>query len=147
MASISVVAVIRRRKEIVYQALKDIEKFPSFMKGVKEIWIRNSNGNRMTSLWKIDVDGTPIEWAQETILDDLEKKSVRFKMIEGDYDKYEGEWLLEEKEGGITRVELHAVFDWGVPGLERFVGKVLEEKARLSLKGMLFAIRKELHRR
>ena len=146
MVNINVAALIRKKKETVYQALKEIEKFPSFLKDVKEIVIRSSNGRKIISDWKIDIDGTPIEWHQEMILDDLHQSAIFFRMIEGDYERYEGRWLLQEKADGVTRVELQAEFDWGVPGLERFVGKILEDKAIKSLKGMLYSLRKELHR-
>lgn len=147
MAYLSFAVIIWKKKEIVYEALKATEKFPSFLKDVKKISIISGNGNKAVSDWAVDIDGTPIRWRQETIFDDNNQKVIRFKMIDGDYEKYEGEWLLEEVSEGRTRVELRAEFKWGVPGLERFVGDILEEKALVSLKGMLFALRKELQRR
>ncbi|MBI3616509.1 MAG: SRPBCC family protein [Candidatus Omnitrophica bacterium] len=144
MPFIRVATTIRREKGVVYQTLKQLDKFPSFLKDVKEVRIRSSDGNKIVSNWKVDIDGTPIEWTQENILD---RDKVHFRMIEGDYERYEGIWTLEENESGTTRVELHAEFKWGVPGLERFVGSTLEKLAVRSLKGMLWAIRRELQRK
>lgn len=144
---ITVTTLIRKNRQTVYQALRDIERFPSFLKDVKQIVLRSSNGNKIVTDWKVDIDGTPIQWSQETLLDDRNQRVIHFKMLEGDYDQYEGTWLLEEIDKNATRVKVCVHFNWGVPGLERFIGKTFEEKARATLKGMLFALRKELERK
>ena len=144
MPSVKVATTIRREKDAVYQALKKLDDFPSFLKDVREIKIRSSNENKIISDWKVDIDGTPIEWTQETTFD---KDEIRFRMLEGDYEKYEGSWLLRESGCGTTRVELQAEFKWGVPGLERFVGPTLEKQAIRSLRGMLLAVRRKLQKK
>ena len=147
MVKVNISAVIRRKKDLVYQALKELDRFPAFLRDVKEIFIRSLNGNLIISDWKVDIDGTPIEWRQETLLDEESHRIIAFRMIEGDYERYEGKWVLEEQGDETTRVDLHVEFDWGLPVAERFVGGVLEEKARRSVRGMFFALRKELHRK
>lgn len=145
MTSVKVTALIRRRKELVYRTLREMERFPVFLRDVKKISIERSDGNRVISDWKIDIEGTPVEWRQETLFNDATQDAIMFRMLEGDYERYEGRWALEEVTDNVTRVKLEAQFQWGVPGLERYVNNVLEEKAGNSLKGMLFAIRRELH--
>lgn len=147
MAKVCVSAIIRTNKEMVYRALRNIEGFPHFLKDLRALSIVASGNGKVISDWKVDIEGTPIEWRQETIFDEANHNRILFRMIEGDYEKYEGQWNLKELSEGITLVELHAEFKWGVPGLERFVGDILEQKACRSLKGMLYALRRKLQRR
>lgn len=147
MLEVRETAVIHRDRQTVYQALREMEHFPSFLKDVKEIFIRGAEDNKVVSDWKVDIDGTPIEWRQETLFDDTNHEIIRFRMLEGDYEKYEGEWLLEPQGAHATKVNIRAIFEWGVPGLERFVGHIFDDKARTSLRRMLYAIRRELHQR
>ena len=55
-----------------------------------------------------------------------------------------GIWKLEGSNNGKTNVFISADFDWGIPKLEKFIGHILEKKARRSLRGMLNAITKKL---
>ena len=146
MAKVYVKIVIRKKKDEVYKVLLGMERYSEFLRDVKHISILTSAEDLIISEWKIDVDGTPIEWIQETTWDRTSQKWISFRMVQGDYQRYEGKWLLEEVGDGKTRVTLSAEFEWGVPGLERFVGSILEQKASDSLRGMLVAIRRELHR-
>ena len=93
MVKVNISAVIRRKKDLVYQALKELDRFPAFLRDVKEIFIRSLNGNLIISDWKVDIDGTPIEWRQETLLDEESHRIIAFRMIEGDYERYEGKWV------------------------------------------------------
>jgi ribosome-associated toxin RatA of RatAB toxin-antitoxin module len=146
MTSVKAAAVIRRRKEQVYRVLREMDRFPSFLRDVKEISVKQSDSNRVISDWKIDIEGTPVEWRQETVFDEATQDTITFRMLEGDYERFEGKWELEKVSDDVTRVKLQAQFQWGVPGLERYVSNVLEEKASDSMKGMLFSIRRELHK-
>ena len=146
MAEVRVSAIIRRSKGLVRETLMRVDEFPKFLKDLRAVSIVTSDGGKIISDWKIDIEGTPIEWRQESAFDERDRDAIVFKMIEGDYEEYEGRWYLKELSKDATLVELYAEFKWGVPGLERFVGDILQEKACRSLKGMLYALRKRLHK-
>lgn len=142
MPHIEVTKVILADKKRVYAVIKDMESFPEFMRDVKKVKVVEKQGSRVVTEWQTDIDGAPVEWVEEDIFDD-EKMSCTFKAIEGDY-KYEGQWELNEDVAGKTRVSVVANFDWEVPTLEKFIGHILEKKARNSLKSMLNAIQKKI---
>lgn len=142
MPIIEVSTTVKADKGRVYEIIKAMEHFPEFMRNVKQVKVLERKDNRIVTEWKTDIDGAPVEWVEEDIFDD-EKMSCSFKAIEGDY-KYEGKWKLDEDGTGKTRVSILADLDWEVPTLGKFIGHILEKKARNSLKSMLNAITKKL---
>lgn len=144
MPTIKVSTIIKRNKQRVYNLLKDIHRFPTFMRNIKKLDIIERDKNKLISSWEVEIDGVNILWKEEDNFNDKEM-SLKFKMIEGDYKSYKGEWQLEDMPKG-TKVSILADFDWGMPVFEKLVGDILEKKARKALRGMLHAITKELEK-
>lgn len=142
MPRIEVSKIICADKKRIYEVIKNMEYFPEFMRDVKKVRVIERKGSRVVAEWKTDIDGAPVEWVEEDVFND-EKMTFRFKAIDGDY-KYEGFWRLHEDGAGKTKVLITANFDWEVPTLEKFVGHILEKKARNSLRSMLNAIQKKI---
>lgn len=143
MPKIEVSTIVRKKnKQEVYDLLKNMHKFPCFMRYVKKLKIIEKTDNRFVSSWNIEIDGASIFWKEEDIFNDREM-NLKFKMIEGDYSNYAGEWILDEMPFG-TKITLSVSFDWGIPAFEMFVGNILQRKAAKSLKGMLTAIKQKL---
>lgn len=143
MPKVEVSTIVRRKdKQAVYDLLKNMHEFPSFMRDVKNLKINEKEGNRFVSSWNAEIDGAAIYWKEEDLFNDKEM-SLKFKMLEGDYTNYTGKWVLDETPHG-TKITVSADFDWGIPAFEKFVGNILVRKARKSLKGMLNAIKHKL---
>ena len=66
-------------------------------------------------------------------------------MLEGDYNKYEGEWKLLSLLNG-TKLILSVDIDWGAPALVGFpeVKNILMRKTKKALKSMLMAIKRKI---
>lgn len=144
MVNIEVFTIVKSTRQVVYALLKDLHKFPSFMQNVSSVDVVEMNNEGMTTSWKIKIDGADIFWTEKDVFDD-KNLCLRFKMLEGDYNDYEGEWRLEQAPSG-TKIVLRARFDWGLPALEKLAGKTLEDKARRSLRGMLHAIKNKIEK-
>ena len=141
MPKIEVSTIVRKSPSLVYKILKDMEKFPQFMSDVKQVKIfKKISNNTLLTEWKIDIDGTPVEWKEEDVFDDKMKK-INFRMKEGSFKKYEGSWELRPVSNG-TKIQLHTLLEWGVPNMEKHIGHVLEKKACRSIGSMLWLIRK-----
>ena len=140
MPRIIVERIIPFKKEKVYEILKKVEDFPTFMKSIRSLKVVDRSDNRLVTSWQVDIDGALIIWEEEDIFDD-NNFSLRFNMLKGDYGSYSGEWKLEDSGANRTKVKLIADFDWGLPAFEQLVGKILEKKAKSSLNGMLRALR------
>lgn len=134
--------IIKKPREEVFKLLKDMEHFSEFMRDVKSLKILEQNENKLITQWQIEIEKTAINWKEEDIFDD-KAYTLKFRMLEGDYEEYQGTWQLLPH-FGATLLKISAVFDWGIPVLEMFVGDVLEKKAQLAFKGMLKSIKKRL---
>ena len=142
MPRIEVSVNIKRPKREVYKVIRDMEKFPNFMRDVKSLRIvKRVSDEHFITLWEIEIDGAPVNWKEEVFFDGS-GSLVKFSMMEGSYKKYHGAWLLEDSRYG-TKLTMRVELDWGIPILEKYVGKALETKARRGLLGMIQAIKKE----
>lgn len=134
--------IVKQPKETVYNLLKNMERFPEFMENVKQVTLLEGRGDRTITEWEIDLDSIAIIWKQENIFDDRQM-SIRFKMLEGDFGRYEGEWNLFGLLTG-TEIQLTIVVDWGAPALARYIEDVLKKKTQDTLEGMLNGIKRKL---
>ncbi len=142
MVTVDLSVVITQDKKKVYEFLKNIEGFPKFMKDIKKLEVIERKNNSLITSWEVSIDGVEIFWKEENIFDD-DKMVMYFRMLEGDYEIYEGIWKLEKTQKG-TRLSVQTNFDWGLASFEKFVGHILRRKARKSLKGMLLGIKNKL---
>ena len=145
MARIRVCVNIKKPQEEVYGAIKKMEDFPGFMGNVKSIKIiKHLEDNKVVTAWEADIEGVLLCWKEEDCFDDLNHE-IKFSMVEGNYKGYRGRWLIESAEGG-SKLTLEADFDWGIPMLEKYVGKVLVDKARHGLLGMAQAVKSKMEK-
>jgi len=130
---------IEQEPEKVYQLLKKLEDFPRFMPEVKSIKLLEQKGNTSLTEWQTEVDGITIIWKEEEIYDDPNLE-VKYRLIEGDLDKFEGSWRLLPIPGG-TKAVLGVDYDFGVPALADLMGPVLELKVKENSQAMLRALK------
>ena len=140
MPRITVSLLVNADSNKVFKTINNIDKYPDYMKYVKLVKIKENRGDRIVSKWTLDMDGTPIKWIEEDIINQS-AKTMSFKSLKGDYG-YEGMWQVVDLKNGHSKVIIDALFDWGVPNFEHHFGKVYERKARLALTGMLKAIKR-----
>lgn len=141
MTTIELSVTVNQAKEQVYNILKNIEQFPSFMRDVRKIETIESKPSGLVTLWEVNIDGAMVTWKEEDIFDD-EATSVKFKMLEGDYIVYTGTWDIKSL-SHKTKINLFVNIDWGVPAFVKFpeVKNILLRKTKKSLKSMLIAIK------
>jgi ribosome-associated toxin RatA of RatAB toxin-antitoxin module len=126
----------------VYRIAKDMEKFPEYMKDVEEVNVLERNTSWTITEWVTNIDGTPIIWTEEDQFDD-ENLGITYRMIEGDLDKFEGEWKFMPKDGGC-KVVLGVDYDFGMPSLTELIGPTLKEKIKENSEMMLEGMRKNI---
>ncbi len=119
----------------VFEIAKDMEKFPQYMKDVEEVNVLEKNGTSQISEWVSNIEGTPLIWTEEDNFDH-EQLKIAYRMIEGDLDKFEGEWIFTPENKGC-RVVLGVDYDFGMPSLTELIGPTLQEKVRENSEMML----------
>lgn len=125
----------------VFSIAKKNEDFPEFMKDVQSLKIVESEWPRVVSDWVgvVSAFGLKIRWRQEDLWDDA-AHTCRFRMLQGDYDKLEGEWKFTEENGG-TRFDSVVDYEYRVPGIGPLIYKVIHGLVVKNLDDTLAAIK------
>lgn len=126
----------------VYELARNMEEFPAYMNDVEEVNVLERNGSSTITEWVSNVDGTPIIWTEEDKFDD-ERLVIDYKLIEGDLDKFEGNWQFKPEEGGC-RVILGVDYDFGMPSLTDLIGPTLQTKVRENSEMMLSGLKNRI---
>ncbi len=122
----------------VLRMLTQVEDFPRFLPNVRKVEVLEKMEHRAVTHWFVEVEGLPIQWKQRDTFN-LSDFTVRFKLIEGDLEQFEGIWRLA-KMGEGSQVTLEVSARLGIPIVEKVVSDVLQEKLtknfQLILEGM-----------
>lgn len=112
-----------------------VADFPKFMPNVRKIEVLERHDRSAVTRWSVDIDGLPIQWKERETLD-VKNFTVSFKLIEGDLEQFEGEWILR-KEGEGTEVTIEVSARLGIPIIERVVVDILQAKLTKNFNMML----------
>jgi len=143
VALIESTRVIRADAAVVYEAAKDVEKFPDVLPDLNSVTVLENNGNGETvTKWDGSVAMGPlkrsISWTERDFWDD-EGLKCTFELIEGDMKRYSGIWLFV-KEGENCRVELSVDFELGIPMLGSMVNRIVDQLMKDNCDALLGAL-------
>lgn len=127
----------------VYAIAKDVESFPTFMPDLKSLKVleRSEDGRRTLTEWVgyVPQFRLTVKWTEEDLWDD-EAYTCKFRQVQGDYDRMEGEWLFQESEGG-TRFTSVLDYEFNIPLLGPIVQRVVQHLVKQNLQGVLNGIK------
>lgn len=135
--------IIKADLNKVFNLARNIEQFPQFMPNIEKVTVLERYDNRTISEWVTNIEGTPILWKQEEIFDE-KAKIIYYRLLEGDLDCFEGEWLFTKCGNNATKVTLSVNFDFGVPFLTQLMGTTLQMKVKENSQIMLDAMKQKL---
>ncbi len=143
MPVVSESITINADRETVFAIAADMEQYPRFMPDVESVAVteRREDGSTVTE-WVTNVEGTPIIWTEVDEFD-LPTFTIRYRLIQGDLDKFEGDWTFTELPEG-TLVTLKVDYDFGIPNLTELIGPTLELKVRENSQMMLKGMKQEI---
>ncbi len=142
MPFVEVVISVDCNREKIYPILKNMEKYPEFMKDLVSVEILERTGHNTVSKWVSNVDGRVIKWTELDTFDD-ENMHIAYKQIEGDLKKFEGEWILTPLIEG-TEIKLTVDFEFGIPMIAGLLNPILKKKVRDNSMNMLKAIKEKM---
>jgi len=132
---------INTDKDKIYALLKAPDKYPAFMKDVKNVALLNEPGGVVRAEWQVEIDGVVVIWKEKRICQD-ETGKVFFRLTEGDFEEFFGSWSIEEEKDACL-LTLEASINWGAPNLSKFVGPMVLKKVTRGLQSMLLAIKRK----
>lgn len=134
--------IIKGEPQQCYALASNMEDFPQFMPDVQSVKVLKREENKTTTDWVTEIDGTEIIWTEEDTFDP-DNLVVAYKLIEGDLDKFEGQWLFKPVSEG-TEVTLTVDFDFGIPELVHLIGDILIIKVGENSEMMLNGLKKQI---
>jgi len=134
--------VINGELEEIFAIARDMEKYPDFMEDVESVTVVERRAEGTITDWVSNVEGTPICWREEDTFD-FENKKILYRLLEGDLDKFEGEWRFARTSAG-TEVTLEVDFDFGIPSLTELIGPTLQIKVKDNSDMMLQGMKKRV---
>lgn len=125
MQTVTVEAVVPHWQAAdVYERLKDsdvyVEHAPEQVKSVVTEAV-DEPGEAITH-WEIFFRNGLLRWSERDYFDD-EKCTIRFEQVSGDFDVFEGDWVVSTRDGDVL-LTFTAHFDFGVPSLEAIIEPV-----------------------
>jgi coenzyme Q-binding protein COQ10 len=142
MPFVEVMISVNCDQDKIYPILKDMEKYPEFMKDLVSVEVLERTGNTTVSKWVSNVDGRVIKWTELDTFDD-KNMHITYKQIEGDLKKFEGEWILTPIIEG-TEIKLTVDFEFGIPMIAGLLNPILKKKVRDNSMNMLKAIKERM---
>lgn len=141
---ISMSRTLRRPAAEAFKTVEDLERFPEFMPNVKSVTLLEVDGHRKVATWDTMIDDAPLSWTEEGIYDE-KNLIVRFRALEGVFDRFDGFWqVVPEGEGSKVTFEL--TYEIGLPEIEDLVGPILRERLIENAENMLKAIEKRVEK-
>lgn len=144
MTKLSIKINVKASKQRVWQIISHPERFPSFIKDVKNVVILQRDSKTALMQWKILIDNLEIQWTEQCRYD-TDNAIISFHTIRGDFSSYDGTLALSHSGKGVDLI-LDATLDWGIPSFEKVIAKVLEDRVRRAFMGMLVSIKRQLEK-
>ncbi|MCS7263283.1 MAG: SRPBCC family protein [Armatimonadetes bacterium] len=138
--------------ERVFATARQIERFPEWLDYVTSIKVleRSEDGKIVVSEWEASVPmlGLKAKWIERDEWDE-ERRVCQFALLEGDLDKYEGEWTFEPYDDG-TKMLLKVNYEYQVPIggalIQQLVRKIVEQMMKNLLEGISVAAEQSMVR-
>ncbi len=129
----------------VYEAAKNIERFPDVMPDLESATVLENDGNGNTiTKWVGNVAVGPmkrkISWTEKDHWDD-DGLVCSFDLIEGDMKTYSGAWKFSDNGEGCE-VELKFDFELGIPMLGAMVNNIVNKIMQDNCDALLEALEK-----
>ncbi len=133
---------LNRPADEAFAIVEDLERFPEFMPNVNSLTLIEADANRKVATWDILIDDAPLDWVEEGFYD-KENLIVRFRSLEGVFERFDGSWqVVPEGEG--SRVNFELTYELGLPEIEEIVGPILRERMIENVESMLSAIEQRI---
>jgi ribosome-associated toxin RatA of RatAB toxin-antitoxin module len=127
-----------------YARVSQFARYPDLTETVREVVVHQPGPDgSVVSEWTVRFRNGLLRWTERDVFDH-DRMSVSFVQLTGDFETFEGTWLVE-RAGVGARVTFAAVFDLGIPTLAAILDPVAESTLRSNvlhiLRGLLGEIR------
>ncbi|HEX9745304.1 MAG TPA: SRPBCC family protein [bacterium] len=127
-----------------FEIAQEVEKYPDYMPDVKSINVierRDDGFARVAWVGHVSVASInkDVKWIEDEWWD-KNALTCTYKLVEGDYKKYSGDWNFTGTDSG-SEIVLNVDFDLGLPLVGPMINKLLDRIMQDNVNGMLKAIK------
>ena len=114
----------------VFDAARQVEKFPGVLPNLESVNILEDDGNgtcvtEWVATLKVGPMSKKVAWTERDMWNETDLTCL-FELVKGDMKVYNGSWHFEEQDGG-TLVHLHVDFELGIPMLGPMVNNIANQ--------------------
>jgi ribosome-associated toxin RatA of RatAB toxin-antitoxin module len=112
-----------------YGLICDFARYPELTDAVEEVIVNPPDADgSVISEWLVHFRTGMLTWTKRDVFEPA-RRVVRFVQISGDFDVFQGQWRVEERDGG-SEIRLDASFDLGIPTLADLLDTAAEASFR-----------------
>jgi ribosome-associated toxin RatA of RatAB toxin-antitoxin module len=119
----------------IFARICDFERYPELTDAVRAVTITASVEQSLLSEWEVSFRNGILRWSEEDEID-RERRTVRFRQLDGDFDQFTGNWSVEQDGAGCT-IRFQAQFDLGMPTLADMLDPIAEGALRENITRIL----------
>ena len=144
MPYVEVKKIIKATPAAIYEIVKDMPSYPTFMKDLVSVEILERGADYTISHWVSNVDGRKIIWTERDTFYP-EQNKITYAQTEGDLKKMEGEWNIVPQ-SDACEVTLSVDFEFGIPMIAGLLNPILKKKVRENSENMLTSIKEQIEK-
>ena len=142
VSRLSISTLLEQDWKSTYQAIQDLERLSKLIVGIEKVSMQPISPSRRLSEWVIHTDGFRITWKEENQL--IRRKGlIKFRMLEGPFEYYEGQWQVSPAGPEKAKVTFSADIGWGKLLDIGEPEDELDRKVRVAVRWMLAKLRKQ----
>ena len=113
----------------VWEVVKDVEGFPSFMNEVQTVRILAHGDEHRTTAWSTELRGAVLRWTGSERVSDQDM-TMAFEQVDGDLASFRGEWNVDARSDERADLRFCVEFEIGIPLLEDVLTSAAETAIR-----------------
>jgi len=119
----------------VFARICDFERYAEHTDAVREVTVSTRSDGVLDSVWSVNFRNGVLCWSERDHIDHA-ARTIAFTQLDGDFETFEGEWVIETAGADVT-VRFAARFDLGMPSLAAIIDPIAEQALRDNLHAIL----------
>jgi ribosome-associated toxin RatA of RatAB toxin-antitoxin module len=107
-----------------YGQVKRFARYPELVPVVRAVTVHGAGADEESSDWEVYFRNGILRWTESDRFDPA-GLAIAFTQLDGDFDRFEGEWRISSRGDGCL-VDFSAGFDFGIPSLAGILDPVAE---------------------
>jgi ribosome-associated toxin RatA of RatAB toxin-antitoxin module len=109
--------------DVLFSHIEQFEVYPDIADNVRSVSVGDRTKDTFTSCWEVNFRNGILKWEE---LDEIDRvnRTISFSQLQGDLASFAGQWIVDQLEDGVVRVEFSGEFDLGIPSLATMLDPV-----------------------